>query len=77
MASTFLTRLTVGPTLVDAQAVIRLHRSRISGRALLLLVLAALVVVGVLVAVSPSGRLYLAVLGGWWDTVTGWLREQL
>jgi uncharacterized membrane-anchored protein len=77
MASTFLTRLTVGPTLVDAQAVIRLHRSRITGRALLLLVAAALVVVGVLAAVSPTGRLYLAVLGGWWDAATGWLRAQL
>jgi uncharacterized membrane-anchored protein len=77
MASTFLTRLTVGPTLVDAQAVISLHRSRISGRALLLLVLAALVVIGVLAAVSPVGRLYLAVLGGWWDTATSWLRDRL
>jgi uncharacterized membrane-anchored protein len=77
MASTFLTRLTVGPTLVDAQAVARLHRSRISGRALLLLVLAALMVIGVLAALSPTGRMYLAGLGGWWDAAAGWLRERL
>jgi uncharacterized membrane-anchored protein len=77
MASTFLTRLTVGPTLVDAQAVIRLHRTRISGRALLLLVFAALVVIGVLAAVSPAGRLYLTALGSWWDAAAGWLRERL
>ncbi|HVQ89989.1 MAG TPA: putative cytokinetic ring protein SteA [Mycobacteriales bacterium] len=76
MASTFLTRLTVGPTLVDAQAVIRLHRSRISGRALLLLAVAALVVVGVLAAVTPAGRLYLAVLSGWWEHTVGWARDR-
>jgi uncharacterized membrane-anchored protein len=78
MASTFLTRLTLGPTLVDARAVIQLHRSRISGRALLLLVLAALVVLGALAAVSPAARANVAVLGDWWhagvSAVRGWLR---
>jgi uncharacterized membrane-anchored protein len=77
MASTFLTRLTLGPTLVDAQAVIELHRSRVTGRALLLLVLAALMVVGVLAALSPAGRAYLAALGGWWDGAVAWLGDQL
>jgi uncharacterized membrane-anchored protein len=77
MASTFLTRLTLGPALVDAQAVIRLHRGRITGRALLLLVFAALTVIAVVAAVTPTGRLYLAVLGGWWDDATGWLRGRL
>ena len=43
MASTFLTRLRLGGKLVDAKAASRLHHSRISGPALLLLVLAALV----------------------------------
>jgi uncharacterized membrane-anchored protein len=65
MASTFLTRLAVGPTLVDAHAVIRLHRSRISGPALLLLVAAALVVVVTLALVSPLGRAGLAVVRDW------------
>jgi uncharacterized membrane-anchored protein len=74
MASTFLTRLTIGPTLVDAQAVIRLHRSRISGRALLLLVFAAALVLGVLAALTPTGQLYLAVLGGWWQHAVDWAR---
>lgn len=77
MASTFLTRLTIGPTLVDAQAVIRLHQTRITGRALLLLVLAAAAVLGVLATVSPTGRLYLAAVGDWWQTAAGWLRERL
>jgi uncharacterized membrane-anchored protein len=77
MASTFLTRLTIGPTLVDAHAVIRLHRGRISGRSLLLLVLAALMVVGVLAAVTPAGRLYLALLGSWWEHGVAWLRDRL
>ena len=68
MASTFLTRLTLGATLVDAKAVARLHRTRISGRALLLLVLAALVAIAVVAVLSPAGRTYLAGLGGWWDS---------
>ena len=43
--STFLTRLKVGPKLVDAKAVATLYRSRVSGGAIALLVLAALVAV--------------------------------
>ena len=45
-ASTLLTRLRVGSKLVDAKGVSRLYRSRISGWALMVLVLAA--------AASPS-----------------------
>ena len=56
MASTFLTRLRVGPILVDAKGVSRLYRSRIRRRDLLMLVLAALVVMGVVVALSPTLR---------------------
>ena len=74
MASTFLTRLTLGPTLVEAQAVIRLHRSRISAAALLLLVLGALVTVGAVAVLSPAGRTYLAVLANWWADLVSWLR---
>jgi uncharacterized membrane-anchored protein len=56
MASTFLTRLRVGPILVDAKGVSRLYRTRVRGRDLTLLVLAALLVMAVVVALSPVLR---------------------
>lgn len=56
LAATFLTRLRVGGTLVDAKAASRLYRNRISGAALLLLVLAALVAVAVTLIVSATGN---------------------
>jgi uncharacterized membrane-anchored protein len=77
MASTFLTRLTLGPALVDAAAVLRLHRPRITARSLLLLAFAALLVVAVLAVVTPAGRAYLTVLGGWWDAAADRVRRWL
>ena len=43
MASTFLTRLRVGPKLVDAKGVSRIYRSQVKSWHLVLLVLSALV----------------------------------
>jgi uncharacterized membrane-anchored protein len=77
MASTFLTRLRVGGKLVDAKGVVRLHRSRISGWSLFVLVLAALVAVGAVLSVSTDGRTYLALLAGWWDGAVSWVRGLL
>ena len=77
MASTFLTRLRVGGKLVDAKGVARLHRSRISGWSLFVLVLAALVAVGAVLSVSTDGRTYLALLAGWWDGAVSWVRGLL
>lgn len=54
MASTFLTRLKVGPILVDAKGVNRLYQGRIRKRDLtLFLVAAMLCIVGVLVFLTP------------------------
>jgi uncharacterized membrane-anchored protein len=75
MASTFLTRLRLGGTLVDAKAASRLYRSRISGLALLLVVVAALAVVGAVLALSTDGRTWLAMLAGWWDEASAWGRD--
>jgi uncharacterized membrane-anchored protein len=75
MASTFLTRLRVGGTLVDAKAASRLHRSRISGFALLLVVLAALAVVAAVLALSADGRTWVAMVAGWWDDAYAWGRD--
>ncbi|ADU51269.1 Thiamin pyrophosphokinase catalytic domain-containing protein [Thermaerobacter marianensis DSM 12885] len=59
MASTLLVRLKVGTHLVDAKGVSRLYRSRVTGRHLLHLVVAALVPVAAAVAVSPWLRTWL------------------
>ena len=53
-ASTWLTRLRVGSKLVDAKGVSRLYRSRISGWALLGLVLAACCTILVVMLASPG-----------------------
>lgn len=72
-ASTFLVRLKLGGTLVDAKAASRLHRSRISGWALLILLLTTLVAVGVILALAADGRAWTAMAAGWWDDTYGWV----
>lgn len=71
-ASTFLTRLRLGGKLIDAKGVSRLYRSRISGWSLLVLVLAALVAVAAIVAVSSAGHTYLDVFAAQWDRFIAW-----
>ena len=56
MASSFLVRLKVGSRLVDAKGVNRLYRSSVSAGKVFPLVLAAVVVIGALIFVSPSAR---------------------
>lgn len=53
--STFLTRLKVGPKLVDAKAVATLYRSRVSGAAIACVVLAALIAVIAAIMLSNLG----------------------
>jgi uncharacterized membrane-anchored protein len=57
MASTFLVRLRVGPILVDAKGVGRLYRGRVRNMDLLMLIGAAIIAMGVVVAMSPVMRL--------------------
>jgi uncharacterized membrane-anchored protein len=59
MASTVLTRLKVGPVLMDAKGVNRLYRSRVHKGDLVLLVGAALFAVIIMVIVSEPLRLFL------------------
>jgi uncharacterized membrane-anchored protein len=61
MASAVLTRIRVGDKIVDAKGVSRLYQSRISGWALILLAVAALLPV-IALAVTPAGKLYLGYL---------------
>jgi uncharacterized membrane-anchored protein len=70
--STFLTRLKLGTKLVDGKAVATLHRSRVSLGAIVLLVLAAMIVVGAALLVSNVGSVYLDWIHSTWNSFTSW-----
>ncbi|HZG89419.1 MAG TPA: putative cytokinetic ring protein SteA [Pseudonocardia sp.] len=72
-ASTFLTRLQVGGTLVDGAAMATLYRSRIPVGAILLLVLAVLVAGAVALLVSDAGDAVLSWLGQVWAGLRDWV----
>jgi uncharacterized membrane-anchored protein len=72
-SSTFLTRLRVGGKLVDAKGVSRLYRPRVSGWALMSLVLAASATVLIILAYSRTGQIFLRYLSTQWDVVRYWL----
>ena len=72
-SSTFLTRLRVGGKLVDAKGVSRLYRPRVSGWALIALVLAASVTVLIVLAISPAGQVLRRDLLTQWDVVRYWI----
>ncbi len=72
-SSTFLTRLRVGGKLVDAKGVSRLYRPRVSGWALMVLVLAACATILVATAVLPAGQIFLGFLSAQWDAAKYWL----
>jgi uncharacterized membrane-anchored protein len=61
MASTFLTRLRVGPVLVDAKGVSRLYRGRVRRVDLVMLVLAAVVTMAIVIWLSEPMRLTIEV----------------
>jgi uncharacterized membrane-anchored protein len=73
MASAILTRIRVADKIVDAKGVSRLYKSRISGKALALLALAALVTLVVAVLSLPVGPDYLKYLGVEFDHLRIWL----
>jgi uncharacterized membrane-anchored protein len=76
MASTFLTRLRVGPKLVDAKGLSRLYHSRIRTWQLVMLVMSGLIALCVAVAATPTGQAWLEVLNGRFDDFVYWLRGQ-
>jgi uncharacterized membrane-anchored protein len=67
MASTFITRMKVGPILVDAKGLSRLYGSRVRKRDLLLLVVAAVVAMIVIALVSEPIRLIIRI---YWSDFT-------
>jgi uncharacterized membrane-anchored protein len=70
LASTFLTRLRVGPKLVDAKGVPQLYAGRVRLWHLALVLLAGFLALGVAVAATPTG-------GDWWSTVHDALSDVL
>ena len=69
MASTFLTRLRVGPILVDAKGVSRLYRGRVRRGDLVMLIGAAVLAMVIVMALSDIMRLELEV---WWLKIQQW-----
>ena len=68
LASTFLTRLRVGPKLVDAKGVHQLYAGRVRLWHLALVLLAGLVALGIAIAATPVG-------GGWWEDLQAALSD--
>jgi uncharacterized membrane-anchored protein len=62
MASTFLVRLRLGSTLVDAKGVSELYRARVKGWHLALMALAALVTIIIVVLLSEPARQFISVM---------------
>ena len=74
MASTFLTRLRVGPILVDAKGVSRLYRGRVRRKDLMLLLGSALLTMVIVVWLSEPMRVYLETQ--WLKVVNVWFDIQ-
>jgi len=72
--STFLTRLKVGEKLVDAKAVATLYRSRVSGGAIALLVMAMLVAVIAALWVSRADAAVLQWVTDYWNQFSLWVQ---
>lgn len=68
LASTYLTRLALGPTLVDAASVPTLYSGRVKRRHLLLALLVCLLVVAAAIATTDVGQ-------DWAHDLWGWLRD--
>ena len=70
LASTFLTRLRVGPKLVDAKGVPQLYSGRVRIWHLLLVLLVGILALGVAIAATPVGA-------DWWSSIGGALSDVL
>jgi uncharacterized membrane-anchored protein len=68
LASTFLTRLRVGPKLVEAKRVPQLYAGRVRLWHLLVVLLAGLLALGVAIAATPVGE-------EWWAAIAGALSD--
>jgi uncharacterized membrane-anchored protein len=74
LASTFLTRLRVGPKLVDAKGVPQLYAGRVRLWHLALVLLAGLVALGVAIGATPVGEEWWSSIGGALSDVLDWIQ---
>lgn len=74
LASTFLTRLRVGPKLVDAKSVPQLYAGRVRIWHLLVVLLAGIVALLVAMASTPVGQEWWADVKTWLDDAPNWLQ---
>jgi uncharacterized membrane-anchored protein len=74
MASTFLTRLRVGPKLVDAKGVSRIYRSQIKGWHLLLLVLSGLLALTTAMTFTDLGGAFGSVIAARLRDLAYWIK---
>jgi len=77
LASTFLTRLRVGPKLVDAKGVPQLYSGRVRIWHLLVVLLAGVAALLVALAGTPAGHEWWETVSTWLDPVTDWLQGLL
>jgi uncharacterized membrane-anchored protein len=70
LASTFLTRLRVGPKLVDAKGVPQLYAGRVRLWHLALVLLTGLLALAVAIAATPVGE-------EWWSSIGGALSDAI
>ncbi len=73
-ASTFLVRMRVANKVVEASAVSKLYRARISWWSVLLLVIAAATAIVVALLVSDVSGTYADLLRDWWNDFTAWVK---
>ena len=73
-ASTFLVRMRVADKVVEAPAVARLYKARISWWSVLFLVLAAFAAIVVALLVSDVSGTYLDLARQWWADVVSWVK---
>jgi uncharacterized membrane-anchored protein len=62
MASTFLVRLRIGPTLVDAKGISQLYQTRLKAWHLVMMVIAALLVIAIVILLSEPVRQLISIL---------------
>lgn len=73
-ASTFLIRMRVSNKLVEASAVQRLYKARISWWVVMLLVIAAAVAIVAALIVSDVSGTYADLITGWWNDAVAWVK---
>ncbi|MGA9746007.1 MAG: putative cytokinetic ring protein SteA [Nocardioides sp.] len=74
LASTFLTRLRVGPKLIDAKGVPQLYAGRVRLWHLALVLLAGLIALGVAISATPVGAEWWSWLQGALTDLTDWIQ---